>query len=128
MPHITLSTIELVARAIEKKAPGTCGDIANTIHNMRHSTAYKKFQADQLKNTIQKKWNEYKDRFTADETVELSKSSGFDLSDPTQWESHLQLTNSEIVENTADIISSEIPINTDDNGGILESILDLLFG
>ena len=135
---MTISSLILaakaIARVIEHKAPGTCTSILKDLDKVSIHPFVVRQRVDSLKHH----WEKYHDLFTSSETAELSTTVGFEVADPSTWDSFFDF--SEVAATTADVVdtvstASEIASTATDvadaadaaesAGGLLSILADL---
>lgn len=132
---MTISTLiaaaKAIAKVIEYKSPGTCTTILRDLDKTSMHPAVIKQRVDSLKHL----WEKYKDTVTPSETSELSSSVGFDVSDPSTWDSFFDF--SDIASTTVDVVdavsdatdvastATDIADTTESASGLIDTILDL---
>lgn len=121
---------KVIATLIEKKFPGTCGDIISDLDKAQHSPT----RIHQSINNLKDLWNKYKDSFSEQEIQEISSSSSFNLSDPSTWKNFNYFLPADDVSNTADAFADTATETAtevagtiaDTTDGIVDSILGFI--
>ena len=82
---------KVIAKAIEKKSPGSCSGIIKDLEKASNHPLVIKQRIDELKEF----WNNHKGEFTFTESEinAISEEAKFDLSDPSKWDSFLGIMN-----------------------------------
>lgn len=120
-----IGTAKVIAKMIESKFPGTCTGIIKDLDKASIHPVLIKQRVENLRDL----WNNYKDAFAKHEVDALSAKAGFDLSDPSTWDSFLDSTSiAETVTDIADSVSdgTDVVDAVESSGGIIGSILEFI--